>query len=325
MLSSSAILPPSYPARPMVSMPRRLASSNARTRLAEFPLVDRPTAMSFRPPKAASWRAKTTSTPMSLHSAVTTDVSLARPNAGNGGTPGPGSRNMVASCWASVALPPLPKANSRPPAAKRAAASAAHRASRAPSRAPTVCRSAVISAILATLEARTCSRTAVMSVVPAYRNGYSDSTPPAPVVSSCRPTGSSPHDGDGFLGVHENCVAHLSLHQGDADFLLALPSIDHGEAIGQQADDRDLDGRVGAGDADVTVALGHDRGGRGAPPGGSGPGSGRPGAGCGHTTTSGPSTPGCSKNTCTSSHSRWYMVTWSSLTIRGSADGAVRR
>src|SRR6476620_9872659 len=58
----------------MVSMPRRLASSKARTRLAELPLVDSPTAMSFRPPNAASCRANTTSTPTSLHSAVTSVV-----------------------------------------------------------------------------------------------------------------------------------------------------------------------------------------------------------------------------------------------------------
>ena len=69
----------------MVSIPRRLASSKARSRLAELPLVDSPTAMSSRPPNAASCRANTTSTPMSLHSAVTTDVSLASPNAGSAG------------------------------------------------------------------------------------------------------------------------------------------------------------------------------------------------------------------------------------------------
>ena len=112
----------------MVSMPRRLASSKARSRLAELPLVDSPTAMSFRPPNAASCRANTTSTPTSLHSAVTTEVSLASPNAGSGGavlpSMGPGFRNSVASCWASVALPPLPKANSRPPAPNLAAACA---------------------------------------------------------------------------------------------------------------------------------------------------------------------------------------------------------
>ncbi len=46
MLSSSAILPPSYPAMPIVIRPRRLASSKARSRFSELPLVDRPSAMS---------------------------------------------------------------------------------------------------------------------------------------------------------------------------------------------------------------------------------------------------------------------------------------
>ena len=67
-----------------MSSPRRLASSNARSRLSELPLVDSPTAMSSRRPNAAICRAKTTSTPMSLHSAVTTEVSLASPSAGSG-------------------------------------------------------------------------------------------------------------------------------------------------------------------------------------------------------------------------------------------------
>ena len=63
----------------------------------------------------------TTSTPMSLHSAVTTDVSLASPKAGSGWVSPRGRRNRAGRCCASVALPPLPKANSRPPAANRAA------------------------------------------------------------------------------------------------------------------------------------------------------------------------------------------------------------
>ncbi len=64
---------------PMVSMPRLLASSKARSRLAELPLVDRPTAMSCLPPKAAIGRENTTSTPMSLQSAVITAASLVSP------------------------------------------------------------------------------------------------------------------------------------------------------------------------------------------------------------------------------------------------------
>ena len=93
----------------------------------------------------------------------------------------------MASWAASVALPPLPKANSRPPAANRAAACRAHASIRAPSRAPTARRSSPISAALATVEARTWSSTAVRSPVSEYRNGYSDSRsslmlPAAPMV-----------------------------------------------------------------------------------------------------------------------------------------------
>src|SRR6202034_376383 len=211
----------------MVSMPRRLASSKARSRLPEVPLVDNPTAMSFRPPNAASWRANTTSTPMSLHSAVTTDVSLASPNAGSGGAAppadkSPGCRNKVASCAASVALPPLPKANSRPPAAKRSAMSRAHRAIRAPSRCAITCRRSPISAILATVDARTSSSTAARSLVSAYRNGYSDSIAAVPLSSV---TGLPPHDRDRLARVHHDRVAHASAHQGDADPLGALAGI----------------------------------------------------------------------------------------------------
>ena len=45
----------------------------------------------------------------------------------------------------------------------------------------------------------------------------------------------------------------------------------------------------------------------------------------GHATTSGVRTPGCSKNTCTSSQRTWYMVTCVSLTTQGSADRATSR
>ena len=77
----------------------------------------------------------------------------------------------MASWAASVALPPLPKANRRPPAANLAAACRAQSAIRAPSRTPTVRRSSMISWALATVEARTCSITADRSVRPEYRNG----------------------------------------------------------------------------------------------------------------------------------------------------------
>ena len=80
-------------------------------------------------------------------------------------------RNSVASCWASVALPPLPNANRRPPAANLAAMSSAQLASRAASRAATVLRSSAISSVLAIVEARTCASTSDRSEVPAYRNG----------------------------------------------------------------------------------------------------------------------------------------------------------
>ena len=113
---------------PTVSIPSAAAASNARSRFSELPLVDRPMAMSAGRPSAASWRANTTSGPTSLASAVSTDGSLASPRAGSGRAPPPGSANVVTSCWASVALPPLPNASSRPPAANRPASSAAHAA-----------------------------------------------------------------------------------------------------------------------------------------------------------------------------------------------------
>src|SRR5580704_3187085 len=259
----------------MVSMPRRLASSKARSRLPELPLVDSPTAMSFRPPNAASCRANTTSTPMSLHSAVTTDVSLASPNAGSGGASlpltEPGLRNRVASCWASVALPPLPNANSRPPAPNRVATARAQSASRAPSRAATVRRSSSISCALATVESRTWVSTTDRSEVSEYRNGYSDSNSLM----------SRPHHRDGLPGVHQDRVTHPGRHQGYADRLLARAGVDHRHLVRQQPHHRDRHGRVRTGDADLADALRQ----------------------LAHVITPGPSTPGCSKNTCTSSHS----------------------
>src|SRR5918911_1450264 len=81
----------------MVSSPRRLASSKARTRLSELPLVDRPTAMSPGRPKAASWRANTTSKPTSLARAVTTATSSVSDSAGRARPPGRGCRKVVAT------------------------------------------------------------------------------------------------------------------------------------------------------------------------------------------------------------------------------------
>src|SRR5580700_7796619 len=258
----------------MVSIPRRLASSKARSRFPELPLVERPTAMSFRPPNAASWRANTTSTPMSLHSAVTTDVSLASPNAGSGRASPPGLRNRVASCCASVALPPLPNANSRPPAANRAAAATAHSAIRAPSRSATVRRNSRTSCALATVDARTWSMTAVRSEVSAYRNGYraSNSLMAAVLISG--------HHGDGFPGVHQDGVSHAGAHQRHAHRFLARAGIYHGHRILEQPHHPDLHSGVGTGNADIPEAFTH-------------------------VITPGPSTPGCSKNTWTSSHSTW--------------------
>src|SRR5689334_2921053 len=278
----------------MVSMPRRPASSNARSRLPEFPLVDSPTAMSSRLPNAASCRANTTSTPTSLHSAVTTEVSLASPNAGSGGAVPPGLRNSVASWAASVALPPLPKANSRPPAANRAAISRAHSAIRAPSRPATARRSSPISAALATVDARTWSSTVVRSPASAYRNGYSASRSS---LMRCRPAG---YHGYRFPRVHQDGVAHPGADQGHADGFLTRPGVDDGHLVPEQPHDGDFHRLVRAGDTDVPDAFRQFA----------------------HVTTPGPSTPGCSKNTCTSSQSTWYIVTCISLTTRGSAEPA---
>src|SRR5689334_10138228 len=275
----------------MVSMPRRPASSNARSRLPEFPLVDSPTAMSSRLPNAASCRANTTSTPTSLHSAVTTEVSLASPNAGSGGAVPPGLRNSVASWAASVALPPLPKANSRPPAANLAAASRAHASSRAPSRSPAVRRSSPISAALATVDARTWSSTAVRSLVSAYRNGYSAS----------RSSLMGAHHADRLPRVHQDGVAHAGAHQRHAHGFLARAGVHDGHLVLEQPHDRDLDGHVGASNTDIIYALWQA---------------------FAHVTTPGPSTPGCSKNTCTSSQRTWYIVTCISLTTQGSEECA---
>src|SRR5690348_5454034 len=214
----------------MVSMPRRLASSNARSRLSEFPLVDSPTAMSSGRANAASCRANTTSTPTSLHSAVITEVSLASPNAGSGEKSPPGFRNSVASWAASVALPPLPKANSRPPAANLAAISRAHASIRAPSRAATARRSSPISAALATVDARTCPSTVVRSLVSAYRNGYSASR------SSLMGT----HHGDSFPRVHQDGVARTGADQRHTDRFLTCPGVDHRHLVLEQPDHPDL-------------------------------------------------------------------------------------
>src|ERR1700761_1056208 len=225
---------------------------------------------------------------MSLHSAVTTEVSLASPKAGSGGASPPGCRNNVASCAASVALPPFPKANKRPAAANLAAISSAHCAIRAPSRRQIALRSSVISAVLATVDARTSSSTAGRSLVSAYRNGYSDSMAPV-LAESGRPLiGSSPYDRDRLAGVHQDHVARIRADQGDADPLLTLAGVHVGEAVGEHPHDPHLYGDIPAGYA---VVAGTDRSGHRLR--------------LVHVTTPGSRTPGCSKNTCTSSQRMW--------------------
>src|SRR5437667_361314 len=96
--------------------------------------------------------------------------------------------------------------------------------------------------------------------------------PPLPNVRS-RPPASNP-------------AADVGVDQGDADLLQGLTGVDQGQLAGPELHDPDGHGHVAAGDADVVVALG-DR----------------------HRAAAS-STPGCSKKTCTSSHSTWYTVTW---------------
>jgi len=60
-----------------------LASANARIRLFELPLVDKPSAMSPATANAISWREKTNSYPTSLPRAVRTASSLTRERAGS--------------------------------------------------------------------------------------------------------------------------------------------------------------------------------------------------------------------------------------------------
>ena len=77
----------------------------------------------------------------------------------------------MATAWASVELPPLPKANSRPPPANDLAMARAQSASRAASRCTVSRRSSTISAALSTVERRTWSSTSSRLEAPEYRNG----------------------------------------------------------------------------------------------------------------------------------------------------------
>src|SRR5580693_10141733 len=110
-----------------------------------------------------------------------------------------------------------------------------------------------------------------------------------------------PYHRDGLPGVHQDDVPGARAHQGHADRLLARPGIDHGHLVLQQPQHRHLHRGIRAGDAHVGGALGQA---------------------LAHFSTPGPSTPGCSKNTWTSSPSTWYAVTCTSLTTRGSAEAA---
>ena len=75
-------------------------------------------------------------------------------------------------------------------------------------------------------------------------------------------------------------VGERGYGQTDLDLVLARAGVDHGQLVGQQPQHRDLDGGIGTGNADAISAFTH-------------------------ASTPGARTPGCSKNTCTSSHSRW--------------------
>src|ERR1700740_3289478 len=130
---------------------------------------------------------------------------------------------------------------------------------------------------------------------------------PPPVPASVLISGpiSGSHHRDGFPGVHEDRVAHAGRHQGDADGLLACAGIDHGHLVRQQPHHPDLNGRVRARDADLFFAFARLRPAFEARPSlVARPSLLSPGRAAGlwltHATTPGPSTPGCSKNTCTS-------------------------
>src|SRR6266568_861423 len=106
-------------------------------------------------------------------------------------------------------------------------------------------------------------------------------------------------------GVHQDRISHARRHQGHADRLFARAGVDHGHLVVKQPQHPDLHGHIRTGDADSVQAFAR--------------------LWLAHAITPGASTPGCSKNTCTSSHSTWYAVTCSSLTTRGSAEAATRR
>src|SRR5271156_615031 len=89
---------------------------------------------------------------------------------------------------------------------------------------------------------------------------------------------------DGLPGVHQDGIPDARAHQGHADRLLTRFGADHGHLVLEQPQHGHLHRGVRAGDACLADALGQT---------------------LAHVTTPGPSTPGCSKNTWTSSHSTW--------------------
>ena len=100
--------------------------------------------------------------------------------------------------------------------------------------------------------------------------------------------------------MHQDRVSDPGRYQRDAYLFLTTSGMHYGKIVFQQPDHGDRDGAVGTGNADLVVTFRNVQ-----------------------VTTPGSSTPGCSKKMCTSSHSTWYIVTWTSLTTNGSADRAI--
>src|ERR1700730_3848652 len=123
---------------------------------------------------------------------------------------------------------------------------------------------------------------------------------------------SAPYHGDSFPGMNQDLIAYVGGHQGHADGLLARAGVDDGHLVGQQPPHRDLHGRIRAGEAAIpdTPVPARLRGALEAPPSLVArssllsPGAAAP-LRLAHVTTPGASRPGCSKNTCASSHSTW--------------------
>src|ERR1700732_510416 len=89
---------------------------------------------------------------------------------------------------------------------------------------------------------------------------------------------------DRLLGVDQDGRAHCGVDQRHADLLNGTTGVDQSEVTGEHAHDLCGHGLVRAGDADLTMALTVGRA---------------------HAINAGLRSPGCSRNTWTSSHSRW--------------------